>query len=252
MTLDVKNLPRVVSHEEWNEARKQLLVEEKALTRARDVLNRKRRELPMVRIEKDYVFEGPEGKARLVDLFEGRSQLLVQHFMFDPEWEDGCPSCTAGADEISEGMLRHLHTRDTSFAAISRAPLAKIEKYKAKKGWTFPWYSSHGSEFNYDFHVTIDPSVAPVEYNFRDGDELKAAGAEWMLEPGSSEQPGHSVFLRVDDDVFHTYSSYARGAEWFGGSYAALDLTPLGRQEDWEEPKGRAQAVREARPDFAS
>jgi predicted dithiol-disulfide oxidoreductase (DUF899 family) len=245
-------LPKVVSHEKWKEARKKLLVKEKKLTKARDALNVQRRKLPMVKIEKDYVFQGPDGEARLIDLFEGYSQLLVQHFMFDPDWDDGCPSCTAGADEISEGMLRHIHVRDTTFAAISRAPLEKIEKYKASKGWTLRWYSSFGSDFIYDFHVTIDPSVAPVEYNFRDEAELKEAGAEWMLEPGSSEQPGHSVFLRVGDDVFHTYSSYARGAEWFGGSYAVLDLTPLGRQEDWEEPKGRAASVREARPDFSS
>ncbi|HYZ90846.1 MAG TPA: DUF899 domain-containing protein [Actinomycetota bacterium] len=246
------SLPKIVSHDEWVAARKELLKEEKALTHARDKLSSKRRELPMVRIEKDYTFEGPDGTIGLRDLFEGRRQLLVQHFMFDPSWEDGCPSCSAGADEISDGFLRHLHTRDTTFAAISRAPLEKIERYKQKKGWTFPWYSSFGSDFNYDFHVTIDPSKAPVEYNFRDADELKEAGMEWMLEPGSSEQPGHSVFLRVGDDVFHTFSSYARGAEWLGGSYAALDWTALGRQEEWEEPKGRAESVRQASPDFAS
>lgn len=246
------SLPRVVSHEKWNEARKRLLVKEKKLTKQRDVLNTQRRKLPMVKVEKDYKFEGPDTAVTLLDMFEGRQQLLVQHFMFDPEWEDGCPSCTAGADEISEGMLRHIHTRDTTFAAISRAPIEKIQKYKAKRGWTFPWYSSFGSDFNYDFHVTIDPSVAAVEYNFRDEAELKEAGAEWMLKPGSSEQPGHSVFLRIGDDVFHTYSSYARGAEWFGGSYAALDLTPLGRQEDWEEPKGRSESVRKGQPDFSS
>jgi predicted dithiol-disulfide oxidoreductase (DUF899 family) len=246
------SLPKIVSHDEWVVARKELLSEEKALTRARDKLSAKRRELPMVKIDKDYTFEGPDGTMGLRDLFEGRSQLIVQHFMFDPSWEDGCPSCTAAADEISEGLLRHLHTRDTTFAAVSRAPLAKVEKYKRKKRWMFPWYSSYGSDFNYDFHVTIDPSKAPVEYNFRDAGELKESGAGWMLEPGSSEQPGHSAFLRIGDDVFHTFSSYARGAEWLGGSYAFLDWTALGRQEDWEEPKGRAQSVREARPDFAS
>ena len=252
MSLETSNLPRVASREEWLDARKALLAEEKALTRARDKLSAKRRQLPMVKIEKDYRFTGPDGEVGLVDIFEDRLQLLVQHFMFDPSWDDGCPSCTAGADEISDGMLRHIHTRDTTFAAISRAPIEKIEKYKAKRGWTFPWYSSFGSDFNYDFHVTIDPSKAPVEYNFRNAQELEQVGMGWMLEPESREQPGHSVFLRVDDEVFHTYSSYARGAEWFGGSYAALDLTPLGRQEDWEEPKGRAQFAREARPDFAS
>jgi predicted dithiol-disulfide oxidoreductase (DUF899 family) len=186
----------------------------------------------------------------LPDLFESRSQLIVQHFMFDPEWDDGCPSCTAAADENSEGLRSHLHARDTTFAAVSRAPLEKLERYKAKKGWTFPWYSSFGSDFNYDFHVTLDASVAPVEFNFRTADALAEHGMGWMLEqPG--EQPGFSVFLRHGDDVFHTYSMYARGAEWLGGSYAFLDLTPLGRQEDWEEPKGRAEAVRSAVPDFA-
>jgi predicted dithiol-disulfide oxidoreductase (DUF899 family) len=205
-----------------------------------------------VKIEKDYRFDSPRGTVGLIDLFEGRAQLLMQHFMFDPAWDEGCPSCTAGADEVSEGMRRHLEMRDTTFCAVSRAPLTKLEHYKAKRGWTFPWYSSFGSDFNYDFHVTIDRSKAPVEWNFRTADELPDAGFGWMLEEGSWEQPGHSVFLRVDDDVFHTYSSYARGAEWFGGSYAALDLTPLGRQEEWEEPKGRSQMVRAAQPDFAT
>jgi predicted dithiol-disulfide oxidoreductase (DUF899 family) len=245
------SLPRVVSREEWLAARKELLAEEKAMTRARDRLNTKRRELPMVEVEKDYVFEGPNGEVRLLDLFEGRRQLIVQHFMFDPSWDDGCPSCSAGADEISPGLLNHLHSRDTTFAAVSRAPIEKIEAYKAKKGWTFPWYSSYGSDFNYDFHVTLDESVAPVEYNFRDKQELEQAGMGWLAE-GSSEQPGHSVFLRDGDRVFHTYSMYARGAEMLGGSYYFLDLTPLGRQEDWEEPKGRVEAARAAVPDFAS
>jgi predicted dithiol-disulfide oxidoreductase (DUF899 family) len=245
------SLPKIASREEWRRARVALLAEEKAMTRARDALNTKRRELPMVRIEKEYVFEGTAGKATLPDLFEGRRQLIVQHFMFDPSWDDGCPSCSAGADEISQGLLDHLHKRDTTFAAVSRAPIEKIEDYKTRKGWTFPWYSSFGSDFNYDFHVTLDETVAPIEYNFRGWDELQAHGMEWMGD-GSSEQPGHSVFLRVGDEVFHTYSMYARAAESLGGSYYFLDLTPLGRQEEWEEPKGRAESARAARPDFAT
>jgi predicted dithiol-disulfide oxidoreductase (DUF899 family) len=244
------NLPDIVSREEWYRARVALLAEEKAMTKARDALSTKRRCLPMVRVDKDYTLTGPGGTATLADLFDGRHQLIVQHFMFDPSWDEGCQSCTAAADELSDGLLRHIHARDTSFAAVSRAPIEKIERYKATKGWSFPWYSSFGSDFNYDFHVTIDASVAPVEWNFRRGDELVEHGFEWMLE-GSSEQPGYSVFLDVDGELFHTYSMYARGAEWLGGGYAFLDLTPLGRQEDWEEPKGRAAAVRGPNPSFA-
>ncbi|MEA3054764.1 MAG: hypothetical protein QOD30_196, partial [Actinomycetota bacterium] len=200
-------------------------------------------------VTEDYRFEGPKGDVGLVDLFDGRSQLIVQHFMFDPSWDEGCPSCTAAADELSAGLLRHIHARDTSFAAVSRAPLEKIERYKSSKGWDFPWYSSNGSRFNYDYHVTIDASEAPVEWNFRAGDELDAAGFAWMRD-GSSEQPGYSVFLHTGGRIFHTYSMYARGAEWLGGGYAFLDITPLGRQEDWEEPKGRAESVRGPNPNF--
>jgi predicted dithiol-disulfide oxidoreductase (DUF899 family) len=243
------SLPDVVSREAWRAARVDLLAQEKAMTRARDALNTKRRELPMVRIEKDYVFEGPDGSARLLDLFDGRRQLIVQHFMFDPSWEDGCPSCSAAADEISAGLLEHLHARDTTLAVVSRAPIEKIERYKVRKGWTFPWYSSNGTDFNYDFHVTLDESVAPVEYNFRDKEELEQAGIGWLAD-GSSEQPGYSVFLRDGDQIFHTYSMYARGTESLGGSYYFLDLTALGRQEDWEEPKDRAASGRGAVPNF--
>ena len=245
------SLPQVVSREEWLAARKELLAEEKAMTRARDALNTKRRELPMVRIDKDYVFGGPDRKADLLDLFEGRRQLVVQHFMFDPSWDAGCPSCSAAADEISKGLLEHLHARETTLAAISRAPIDKIERYKASKGWTFPWYSSFDSDFNYDFHVTIDASVAPVMWNYRTVDELEQHGMGWMAE-GSSEQPGYSMFLRDGDAIFHTYSMYARGAEMLGRSYYFLDLTALGRQEDWEEPKGRSTVARGAIPDFSS
>ncbi|MEO5841761.1 MAG: DUF899 domain-containing protein [Acidimicrobiales bacterium] len=243
------SLPTVVSPKEWRAARVDLLADEKALTRARDELNTKRRELPMVKIEKDYVFDGPDGKFSLLDLFEGRRQLIVGHFMFDPSWDDGCPSCTAGADEMSKGHLDHLHARDTTFTYVSRAPLDKIESYKKRKGWTFPWYSSYGSDFNYDFHVTLDDSVTPAEYNFRTRAEHQLAGTP-IDGDQPMELPGRSSFLRVDDDVFHTFSIFARGLETMGGSYYLLDETALGRQEDWEEPKDRAADARGAVPNF--
>ena len=246
------SLPHVVSREEWVVARKQLLVKEKELTRARDALNAERRRLPMVEIDKEYVFEGPEGRVTLLDLFAGRRQLIVSHFMFDPHWDDGCPSCSAGADEMSEGLLAHLHARDTTLVYVSRAPLHKLEDYKRRKGWTFPWYSSYGSDFNYDFHVTLDESVAPVEYNYRTAAEHREAGTGYYVEGEQPiEAPGSSYFLRDGDRVFHTYSTFARGAEQTGGSYYFLDLTALGRQEEWEEPKGRAANARAAVPDFA-
>ena len=146
-----------------------------------------------------------------------------------------------------------MRTRDTSFAAVSRAPIAKIEAYRARRGWTFPWYSSYGSDFNYDFHVTLDESVAPVEYNYCSKPELESAGLTWLTQPSEQpvEAPGYSFFLLDRDNVFHTYSTYARGAEMLGGTYAVLDLTALGRQEDWEEPTGRATDPRGAVPDFS-
>jgi predicted dithiol-disulfide oxidoreductase (DUF899 family) len=243
------SLPRVVSREEWLIARKELLAREKELTRLRDALNADRRRLPMVRIDKEYLFEGPEGRKTLRELFDGRRQLMVSHFMFDPRWDDGCSSCSAGADEVSDGLLQHLRTRDTDLVFVSRAPIDKIEDYKRRKGWTFRWYSSFGSDFNYDFHVTINPSVAPAEYNYRPVEDHPEAGDEGYY---PYEEPGLSCFLRDGDEVFHTYSSYARGAEMTGGSYYFLDLTALGRQEDWEEPKDRTANPREAIPNFAS
>jgi len=246
------NLPEVVSPEVWRAARIELLAEEKAMTRARDALNRKRRELPMVKIEKDYDFDGPEGKVSLLDLFDGRRQLIVGHFMFSPDWDEGCSSCTAGADEISKGLLDHLHARETTLVKVSRAPLEKIERYKASKGWTFPWYSSFGSAFNYDFHVTMDESVTPVEYNYKTREEHEKAGTGYYFEGDQpSEQPGSSYFLREGDDIFHTYSTFGRGGEMTGGSYYFLDLTALGRQEEWEEPKGRVPVAHHTSPDFA-
>jgi len=246
-------LPEIVSREEWLVARRQLLAREKELTRQRDALNADRRRLPMVRVETPYVFHGPDGDVGLSELFEGRSQLVVQHFMFDPSWDEGCSSCTAAVDELAPGTVAHLNARDTSFAVVSRAPLDKLEAYRARKGWDIRWYSSAGSDFNYDFHATLDESVAPLEVNYRTRDELAATPAMSGLVDADQpfEVPGYSCFLRVGDDVFHTYSVFARGTEQLGGAYAFLDWTALGRQEDWEEPKGRAAAVRGAVPDFS-
>jgi predicted dithiol-disulfide oxidoreductase (DUF899 family) len=186
-------LPRVVPRDEWLIARKSLLADEKALTRARDALNAKRRKLPMVEIDKDYVFEGRNGAATLLDLFDGRRQLIVQHFMFDPSWDEGCASCSFAADEISNGRLEHLHARDTTFVVVSRAPLPKIEDYKTRKGWTFPWYSSFGGDFNYDFHVTLDESVASIEYNYRTTTEHQDAGTSCSVEGEQPiEEPGNA------------------------------------------------------------
>jgi predicted dithiol-disulfide oxidoreductase (DUF899 family) len=223
--------PQVVSRDEWLAARKALLVKEKELTRARDALTALRRELPMVSVDKEYVFEGPDGKARLLDLFDGRRQLIVYHFMFGPDWEEGCPSCSMMVDGI--GDLTHLHARDTTLVAVSRAPLAMIEPFKARMGWTFPWFSSFGSDFNYDFHVTQDEAVAPVEYNYKSKAELERAGQTWAV---AGELPGSSSFLREDDRIYHTYSQYARGGDHLISTYNWLDLTPLGRQEGTEFP----------------
>lgn len=224
------SLPPIVSRAEWLAARVELLAKEKDATRARDALNAKRRRLPMVRIEKDYLFDGPAGTTSLLDLFDGRRQLITHHFMFDPSWgHEGCPSCSRLADSV--GHLAHLHARDTSLAVVSRAPLAQIEVYKKRMGWSFPWFSSYGSEFNYDFHVTMDPAITPAEYNYVPSDD-----------PWTGEMPGHSVFLRDGDQIFHTYSNYARGGDVLIGTYNYLDLTPYGRQEDWEDsPAGWPQ-----------
>jgi predicted dithiol-disulfide oxidoreductase (DUF899 family) len=236
-------LPRIATRDEWLAARKDLLVKEKELTRQRDALNAERRELPMVEIDQDYVFEGPDGPVTLLDLFDGRRQLIIYHFMFDPAWEDGCPSCTAGISELNEGFLEHLHTRDTSFAMVSRAPIEKLERWRKKQGWDhLRWVSCSENDFSYDFRVSIDGSVRPVEYNYRDQAGWEAAGQEGFGDE-PFEMPGRSCFLTVEGRIFHTYSQYARGLESTGGSYYFLDLTALGRQEDWEEPKGRSESA---------
>lgn len=246
------SLPRIATRDEWLAARTELLAKEKELTGQRDALNAERRNLPMVEVSTAYTFEGPAGRVGLVDLFESRPQLIVYHFMFDPSWEDGCPSCTAGTDELSPGFFEHLHTRDTSYAMVSRAPLAKLERWKAKKGWDIPWYSSFGTDFNYDFGVTIDEARGAAQYNFRTKAEYEARGSDFFDYDQPFEMPGRSCFLQVDGRVFHTYSQHARGLESTGGSYYFLDLTALGRQEDWEEPRGRSDSARSDTPDFAS
>ena len=225
--------PPVASPEEWLAARKQLLDREKDFTRQRDALNAERRRLPMVEIDKNYVFEGAAGAGSLLDLFEDRGQLLIYHFMFDPAWDEGCRSCSLLVDNI--GHLAHLHARDTTLAVVSRAPLARTEPFRQRMGWAVPWYSSHGTDFNYDFHVTLDQAVAPVQYNYRD---LAALGPDWQ--GWSGEMHGISAFLRRGDRVFRTYSSYARGTDLVVGTYSWLDLTARGRQEDWEQPAGRS------------
>ena len=204
--------PKVVTTSEWSTQRQALLEQEKELTRQLDRVNAARRRLPMVKVEKTYTFEGPNGQVTLLDLFEGRRQLIVYHFMFDPAWEKGCPGCTGLVDAL--GDLSMLAQRDTSYTLISRAPLAKLEAFRKAKGWNRPWYSSFGSDFNRDFHVTVD----------------------------KGEAHGLSVFFRLDNDVFHTYSTYQRGTESLTDSYALLDRTPYGRQEDFEDsPPGWPQ-----------
>lgn len=231
------SLPEVVTREKWLTARRKLLKKEKELTRERDELNAERRQLPMVKIDKEYVFESSEGRLNLPDLFDGRRQLIIYHFMFDPTWDNGCPSCSAWTDHIARGHMNHLHAHTTTLALVSRAPVETIESFKKRMGWTIPWYSSYGSDFNYDFHVTQDESVAPVQYNYRDQATLEHLGQSYHT---SGEQPGLSCFFREGNDVYHTYSTYGRGIEQVGGAYYFLDLTVLGRQEEWEEPKGRA------------
>ncbi|MGN9777055.1 DUF899 domain-containing protein [Micromonospora sp. H33] len=208
------NLPPVVSTEEWQAARERLLVKEKEATRARDALAAERRRLPMTRIDKEYVFEGPAGKARLADVFEGRRQLVVYHFMFTPGSSHRCEGCSMFVDNL--GHPAHLNARDTTLALISRAPLAEITPFKERMGWTLPWYSSYGTDFNTDLGLTSE----------------------------AGESFGLSVFLRDGDDVYRTYFTTARGVEALGSNWTFLDLTPLGRQETWEDtPDGRPQTT---------
>jgi predicted dithiol-disulfide oxidoreductase (DUF899 family) len=212
----------VVSRDEWLAGRKRLLAREKELTRLRDAIAEERRALPWVRIDKTYLFDAPEGRRTLAELFEGRRQLLVQHFMFAPGWDQGCPSCSFMADH-ADGMTMHLAHRDVTLVAVSRAPLADIERFRRRMGWRFKWVSSHGSDFNYDFGVSFTPeqvAAGELPYNY----------GTWPF--AYEEWPGISVFLKGDPgDVFHTYSTYGRGVEVMMGTYDMLDLTPKGRDE---------------------
>jgi predicted dithiol-disulfide oxidoreductase (DUF899 family) len=214
---------RVVSREEWIEARKAHLDHEKEYTRARDRLSAERRALPWVRVDKAYSFDGPNGQVTLADLFKGRSQLVVQHFMFAPDWDEGCKSCSFWADGF-ERIIPHLAARDTTLVAISRAPLQKLNAFRQRMGWTFDWLSSAGNDFNYDFAVSFTPEQiksGAARYNF--------GTAGW----GSEEAPGLSVFYRDErSDIFYTYSTFARGLDMMNAAYHYLDLTPLGRHED--------------------
>ncbi|HEY6644273.1 DUF899 domain-containing protein [Povalibacter sp.] len=229
--------PPIVPQQEWLKQRLALLEQEKELTRRLDRINAARRRLPMVRIDKQYTFDGPRGKASLLDLFENRRQLIVYHFMFDPAAENGCPGCTGFIDAM--GDLSMLNERNTTFAVVSRAPLAKLQAYRQSKDWDITWYSSFGSDFNYDFHVTLDESVAPVEYGYRSKAEMEQLN---VPSPTKGEAPGLSVFFRTGNAVFHTYSTYGRGMESITDSYSLLDRTPYGRQESFEDsPAGWPQ-----------
>lgn len=214
----------VVSRDEWLEARRALLAKEKEMTRMRDRINAERLALPWVKVDKDYVFTTPNGRKTLSELFDGRSQLVIYHFMFGPEWEAGCPGCSFLADHL-DGAIVHLNNHDVSFVCVSRAPLDKIEAYKRRMGWHFPWVSSFGSDFNFDYHVSFtkeELAAGPVNYNFR----------ETPSEQAHDELPGLSSFYRgADGTVFHTYSNYARGGEEMLGTMMILDCAPLGRNE---------------------
>lgn len=214
--------PEIASRETWLDARRALLEEEKALTRARDALAEKRRALPWVRLEADYRFTGPDGDVTLADLFGPHGQLIVQHFMYGPDWENGCPSCSFWADNF-DGIAAHLAARDTAFVLVARAPFERLRAFRARKGWSLPLFSSLGSRFNHDFQVSFEEghsADAPVTYNYR----------ETTFPAG--EAPGVSVFVRdADGTVFHTYSTYSRGLDILNGTYHLLDLTPKGRDE---------------------
>ena len=221
----------VVSNEEWVEARKRFLAKEKEFTRLRDELSAERRALPWMRVDKDYTFDGPDGRETLAQLFGDRSQLVIYHFMFAPEWDVGCKSCSFWADSFN-GITAHLHQRDVAFAAISRAPLPKLQAFAQRLGWTFKWVSSGDSDFNYDFEVSFRPDAlarGDAGYNFAPLSSLRSGGS--LLKIAPSDMPGISVFAKNGSAVFRTYSTYARGIDMMNTAYQYLDLVPKGRDE---------------------
>jgi predicted dithiol-disulfide oxidoreductase (DUF899 family) len=221
-------ISNVGSRQQWLSARLDLLAQEKAASRQLAALAERRRSLPAVEIDKDYFFEGPAGRLRLIDLFEGRSQLIVYHFMWLHDLDEGCPSCSFAVDNMPDPT--HLnHAADTTLALISRAPHQRLHEFKARMGWRLPWYSSHGSDFNYDFHASNDEAIAPVEYNYKDKATLLQQGLDYVAAPGADGQ-GISVFVQDAGTVYHTYSAYGVGADVMLSTYRFLDLTPLGRQ----------------------
>ena len=221
-------LTKIASREDWLAARLELLAKEKELSRAQAALAAERRELPRVEITKDYAFTGPHGTARLLDLFEGRDQLIVYHFMWLRDIDEGCPSCSFAVDDMPDPV--HLNNgADTTLALVSRTPFERIEQFRARMGWSLPWYSSLDSDFNYDFHVSSDEAIAPVEYNYKDKQTLEREVLTYITANDSDGQ-GISVFVRDGDRVFHTYSAYGVGADVMLSTYRFLDLTPSGRQ----------------------
>jgi len=208
----------VVSHEEWIKASQALLAKEKAFTQQREAMARERRALPWERVEKEYVFEAPEGRVTLADLFAGRGQLIVQHFMFAPDWNEGCPGCSYWSDNFN-GIDGHLAARDTSFVVVSRGPIDRLEAYRKRMGWTFRWVSSAGNDFNFDYGVSFAPDEAAPAYNFG------------TMKPHGEENPGVSAFRREDGAIYRTYSTYARGLDLLNGTYHLLDITSKGRDE---------------------
>jgi predicted dithiol-disulfide oxidoreductase (DUF899 family) len=223
--------PQVVASEDWLAARKELLAREKEVTKAQDAVDAARRQLPVTEITRTYTFTGPQGEVSLVDLFEGRRQLITYHFMWRhaesgfPGEDQGCPSCSFLVDSI--GDLSHLHACDTTLVLVSRAPYPSIDRFRDRMGWRIPWYSSYGGDFNYDFHVSFDEGKSQIEYNYLTGAELERA-MPW-IQPGA-DGPGVSVFLRDEDRILHSYSTYTRGLDALLGTYRWLELTPLGRQ----------------------